>query len=216
MNKTPIKIDIVSDVVCPWCYIGKRRLEKAMNKVEGEFEFTIDFVPFELNQGSENSDVHIHDYLAEKYGYNADQVEDMSNRVIAVAAEEGIDMDFENVNFTANTLMAHQLIESVKDLKEKASIKEALLKAYFTDNIHVGIKDNLIMVAKENNVREEYLKEFINTPNTKEVEAKQLKYKQMGINAVPSFIINDKYLVQGAQETQTFINTFNSIAKELS
>ncbi len=214
MSKTPIKIDIVSDVVCPWCYIGKRRLEKAMNEVADDFEFTVDFVPFELNQGSQNSDVHIHDYLAQKYGYTPEQVEDMSNRVVAVAAQEGIEMNFEDVNFTANTLMAHQLIESVKDLKEKAEIKEALLKAYFTDNVHVGIKDNLIEVAKQNNVRDEYLTEFINTPNTEQVEAKQAHYKSMGINAVPSFIINDQYLVQGAQEAQTFINTFKSIANE--
>lgn len=215
MSKTPIKIDFVSDVVCPWCYIGKRRLEKAMNAVSNDFEFTIDFIPFELNQGSQNSDTPIYEYLAKKYGYSAEQVEDMSNKVVAVAAEEGIEMNFDDVNFTANTLMAHQLIESVKDLEEKAKIKDALLKAYFTDNIHIGIKENLIEVAKKNNVREEYLNEFINTPNTEEVEAKQLKYKQMGINAVPSFIINNQYLIQGAQEAETFIKTFKDIAAKV-
>lgn len=214
MSKPVIKIDIVSDVVCPWCYVGKRRLEKAINATSSEFEFVIDFIPFELNQGSENSEMPLREYLGQKYGYTPEQVDEMADRVAAVADLEGIEMNFENINFTANTLLAHQLIESAKDLTEKGKIKEALLKAYFTDNVHVGLKENLIKVAQKAGLKQEYIEKFTQLTSTKEVEEKQLKYKQMGINAVPSFIINNHYLIKGAQETETFIKTFRDISNQ--
>lgn len=212
--KNTISIQMVSDVVCPWCYIGKKRLEKAISQLSNDFNFEIDFVPFELNPGSPNSETSIKQYLAQKYGQSLEQIEEMSNNVASVAADEGVTMNFANINFTANTLLAHLLIESVLDFEQKNKIKEALLKAYFTDNIHIGIKDNLIKIAKETGLNEEYITSFINTPNTETVERKQSEVKQAGINAVPSFIINGKYLIKGAQDTKTFIETFQKIGNE--
>lgn len=211
--KNQIKVDIVSDVVCPWCYIGKRRLELAIAQLENEIDFKVDYIPFELNPGSENSNQHLFDYLAEKYG-SADHVEQMSNKVEAVAHDLGIEMNFKNINFTANTLMAHQLLEFVTNSQEKSKLKEALLKAYFTHNIHVGIKDNLIKIAKEAQISDEIIAQFNNTNNTKQVEERQNSIKKAGINSVPSFIINDQFLIQGAQETEVFIKAFTDISKE--
>lgn len=205
---------MVSDVVCPWCYIGKKRLEKAIDSLANDFNFEIDFVPFELNPGSPNSDTSIKAYLAQKYGQSLEQVEEMSKNVANVAADEGIEMNFANINFTANTLLAHLLIESVLDFEQKNKIKEALLKAYFTDNVHIGIKENLVKIARETGLDEEYITTFINTPNTASVEKKQNEVKQAGINAVPSFIINGKYLIKGAQETKNLIETFKKIGNE--
>lgn len=212
--KNTISIQMVSDVVCPWCYIGKKRLEKAIDSLANDFNFEIDFVPFELNPGSPNSDTSIKAYLAQKYGQSLEQVEEMSKNVANVAADEGIEMNFANINFTANTLLAHLLIESVLDFEQKNKIKEALLKAYFTDNVHIGIKENLVKIARETGLDEEYITTFINTPNTASVEKKQNEVKQAGINAVPSFIINGKYLIKGAQETKNLIETFKKIGNE--
>ena len=97
MQKKKIKIDIVSDVVCPWCYVGKRRLEKAIQETSNEFEFVVDFIPFELNQGSENSNMHLREYLGRKYGYSPEQVEEMGDRVAAVAALDGIEMKYAGI-----------------------------------------------------------------------------------------------------------------------
>ena len=211
--KNQIKIDIVSDIVCPWCYIGKRRLELAIAQLENEIDFKVDYIPFELNPGSKNSNLHLFDYLAEKYG-SADHVEQMSKKIEEVACDLGIEMNFENINFTANTLMAHQLLECVTNPQEKSKLKEALLKAYFTHNIHIGIKDNLIKIAKEVKISNKIIEQFGNIDNTKQVEDRLNSIKKSGINSVPSFIINDKFLIQGAQETEVFIKVFTDISKE--
>jgi len=211
--KNQIKVDIVSDIVCPWCYIGKRRLELAIAQLENEIDFKVDYIPFELNPGSKNSNLHLFDYLAEKYG-SADHVEQMSKKNEEVACDLGIEINFENINFTANTLMAHQLLECVTNPQEKSKLKEALLKAYFTHNIHIGIKDNLIKIAKEVKISNMIIEQFGNIDNTKQVEDRLNSIKKSGINSVPSFIINDKFLIQGAQETEVFIKAFTDISKE--
>lgn len=165
------------------------------------------------NPGSENSNQDLFDYLAEQYG-STDHVEQMTNRVEEVARKLGIEMNFENINFTANTLIANPLLEFVTNPREKSKLKEALLKAYFTNNIHVGLKDNLIKIVKEANISDLVIEQFNKTDNTKQVEDKQNSIKKAGINSVPSFIINDQFLIQGAQETDVFIKAFTDISKE--
>lgn len=211
MNR--IKIDVVSDIVCPWCFVGKRRMEKAITAVGSEFIFDIDYLPFELNPGMENSDTPITQYLADKFG-SVEQAEQMADSVAAVAAEEGIEMNFDKINFTANTLLAHELLQLVEDPERKSKLKEALLKAYFTDAVHIGKRENLIKIAAENGFTEEELNNFNAITSTEKVEQTQNELRSQGINAVPSFIINNKYLIQGAQSVETFVEAFNKISNE--
>lgn len=208
--KPKIKIDIVSDVVCPWCYIGKKRFEKAVEELSEQFEFEIDYKAFELHPEIKDYSTNLREYLISKYG-DEDRVNSMTDQVIAAAHEEGISMNFEDDKIVPNTLLAHKLLKLINNKVLKAKMKEALMKAYFTDNINVGDQKELLSIGKSVGVSSEILNSFSLNTNTDIVLEEQNFYRKAGINAVPSFIINDKHLVQGAQSTETFINALNQI-----
>lgn len=207
--KKKIKIDIVSDVVCPWCYIGKRRIENAVEKLKDEFDFEFNYIPFELHPDITNTTTLLNDYLASKFG-SAEQVEEMRNRVSAVALEEGIQFNFSAESIVPNTLDCHKLIHAVKDFELKTKLMEALFKAYFTNNINVGLHANIEKIGLEHGLTSDFITEAL------KAEASEIKkeiefYRQSGINSVPSYIVNDQYLIQGAQSTESFIESLQKI-----
>ncbi len=208
--KPTIKVDIVSDVVCPWCYIGKKRFEKAIEKLKDQFDFQIDYKAFELHPEITDFSTNLKDYLISKYG-DSDRVESMTDQVIDAAAEEGIIMEFKEDKIVPNTLLAHKLLKLIPDIALKAKVNEALLKAYFTDNVNVGVQQEVYEIGKTAGVSEQILNSFMTNTDVTEVKDEENFYRKAGVNAVPSFIINDKHLVQGAQNTETFIKAFQQI-----
>lgn len=208
--KPTIKVDIVSDVVCPWCYIGKRRFEKAIEQLKDQFDFEIDYKAFELHPDIKDTTTKLDDYLMNKFG-SEEQLEIMKDRVVGAAHEEGIEMNFTEESIVPNTLLAHRLLKLIDDKQLKSVVKEALLKAYFTDNVNVGVPSEIQKIAEQSNVPKNLIDLFLANENTDEVLAEQNHYRQAGVNAVPSFIVNNQYLIQGAQSTETFIDSLTQI-----
>jgi predicted DsbA family dithiol-disulfide isomerase len=208
--KPKIKVDIISDVVCPWCYIGKKRFEKAVEALKDDFDFEIDYKAFELHPEITDFSTNLKDYLISKYG-DSDRVQSMTDQVIGAAAEEGIIMEFKEDKIVPNTLLAHKLLKLIPDTILKARVNEALLKAYFTDNVNIGLQKNVFEIGKTVGVSLDVLKDFMTNTDVSEVQAEENFYRKSGVTAVPSFIINDKHLVQGAQNTESFINAFQQI-----
>lgn len=205
------KVDIVSDVVCPWCFVGKRRLEKAIAQLKDD-EFEIDTLPFQLNPDLPDGEVLLRAYLGQKFGSIA-QLEEMEERLEGIASTEGIAMDFSKITYVANTLKAHALIQSVKNLDQKMKLKEALLSAYFEKGLRIGNDEVLKSVAKEQNV--DYDENFDAPEKVAQMRLSEQRLKEQGISAVPTFIINNRYLIQGAQPAETFVKAFEEIkAKE--
>lgn len=203
-------IQIISDVVCPWCFVGKRRLESAMEALNSD-NFTLKLRPFQLNPDIQEDSVKLQDYLVAKFG-NIEQVTEAQDRLEAVAMQEGIKMDFSKIEYAHNTLKAHALMQSVGTQEEKLQLNEALMAAYFEQGQNIGSPETLEKIAQEINVS--YDTSF-NEPNKIEaVKQEELRVKQIGVNAVPSFIINGKYLIQGAQPMEQFIQVFEQIRKE--
>lgn len=201
------KIDIVSDIVCPWCFVGKRRLESAIAELS-EHEFEIDTLPFQLNPDIESGKVLLQDYLEKKFG-GKDQIREMQERLEGIAQAEGIQMDFTKVTYAFNTLKAHALIQSVKDKTQKMKLKEALLSAYFEHGQDIDSDEVLRSIAKANQVA--FDENFMESGKIEAIRKKELQLKQMGINAVPTFILNNQYLVQGAQSKETFLQVFKQL-----
>ncbi len=214
MNKPTIKIDVVSDVVCPWCYIGKRRLEKAIDQLKDKIDFDVEYHPFELNPNTPKEGVNHKEYLVEKFGGEA-RYQQLTNHVEGVAAQEGLKFVSSDTKVTPNTLDAHRLIALAKKQAKQPEMKEALMSAYFEKGIDLTQNKNLIAIATQLGMEANEVEAFL-AGNDLAAEVKleeQLNVKR-GISGVPFYIIDNKYGVSGAQPTEAFISVFTDIGSE--
>jgi predicted DsbA family dithiol-disulfide isomerase len=212
MTKPKIKVDVVSDVVCPWCYIGKRRLEKAMDALQDKYDFEITYHPFELNPGMPLEGVNQKEYLSAKFG-GAEQYEKITNRTVNVAAEEGLRFDFSRQKISPNTRDAHRIIQYAQREGKQPEVKEAFMKAYFEDGVDLSKKENLVDVAVRIGLSKEKLENILSgDEGLVEVAHAENELQKLGITGVPFYIINNQYGVSGAQPAAAFIQMFEDVA----
>ncbi len=208
-----IKVDIWSDVQCPWCYIGKRKFEAGAEQFGGDVE--IEYHSFELAPDTpvdfEGTPI---DYLSERKGMPVDQVEQMLARVTGIAAAVGLDYDYEHVHQT-NTVKAHELIHYAKSKGRQLDMKERLLKAYFINGEHVGRIEDLADIAAEIGLdRDDVVRALESNEFLADVKADVALAGEYGIQGVPFFVIDGKYGVSGAQEAETFANVLSQVRSE--
>ncbi len=215
---TPIKIDIWSDIACPWCYIGKRRLETALGQLTGGADgpkVDIQFHSYELDPGAPAEYPGNHaEYLAKHLGASAEQVRQMDEQITGLAAAEGLDYHLNDIQVT-NTAKAHELIHFAETQGKGPAMKERLLRAYFTEGRHVGRVPDLADLAAEIGLdraaAEQALKSGAFAPAVEEDKAQAQAY---GIRGVPFFVIDGKYAVSGAQEADTFLQALRKVEAE--
>ena len=214
----PIKIDIWSDVACPWCYIGKRRLENAVSQfegVDGAPPVEIAYHSFQLDPTTPKDYAGSHaEYLAGHLGAPPADVARMIGQVTKVAAGEGLDYHLDDVR-TANTGKAHELLHFAAANGKGPEMKERLLRAYFTEGANVGKLDTLADLAAEIGLdRAAALKALESGVYAKAVEADIDQAAQIGVRGVPFFVIDGKYGVSGAQETDLFLKALRQVNDE--
>jgi predicted DsbA family dithiol-disulfide isomerase len=214
-NVEPIKVDIWSDVQCPWCYIGKRKFEAAAAEFDGELE--VEYHSFELSPDTpvdyEGTPAQ---YLSQRKGLPMPQVEQMIARVKGIAASVGLDYDYEHMHQT-NTVKAHELLHYAKAHGRQLEMKEALLKAYFIDGGHVGRIDDLADLAAGLGFdRQDVVAALTENRYLPAVKADVAQAAAYGITGVPFFVFDGRFGVSGAQETATFANVLEQVrdAKE--
>lgn len=214
--KPIIKVDIVSDVVCPWCFIGKRRIEKAMTALQDEFDFEVSYLPFELNPQTPQEGFNQKEYLAKKFG-SEEKYHQITNHVTQVAAQEGLQFDFDKQRISPNTKDAHRVIWFAKKEGKQLPAKEALMKAYFEQGVDLTKKENIIAVASSVGLDAKRINSLLNSDEgLREVnELEQLNYKR-GISGVPFYIINNQYGISGAQPSDVFMQAFKQIGTEVT
>jgi predicted DsbA family dithiol-disulfide isomerase len=210
---TPIKVDIWSDVQCPWCYIGKRKFEAAVEQFGGDVE--VEYHSFELAPDTpvdfEGTPI---DYLSQRKGLPIAQVEEMLERVTGIAASVGLDYDYDHVHQT-NTIKAHELLHYAKSHGRQLDMKERLLKAYFVDGRHVGRIEDLADLAAEIGLdRAEVVKVLTDETFLADVKQDVAQAEEYGIQGVPFFVFDDKYGVSGAQDPATFANVLQQVQTE--
>jgi predicted DsbA family dithiol-disulfide isomerase len=216
MSKPVIRIGVVSDVVCPWCYIGKRRLEGAIKALENKFDFEVAYYPFELDPEAPAEGREHKTHLVNKFG-GEERYNQLTDQVTRVAATEGVTFNYDKQFVSPNTRNAHRLIQLAKDDNKQLALVEALFKAYFTDGIDLSKKENLIKVAVLAGLDEKKTEQFLNSDTgTVEVAMAEQELQRLGITGVPFYIIEDKYGVSGAQPTEAFIKAFEDIGREIS
>lgn len=211
MSKPKIKIDVVSDVVCPWCYIGKRRLEKAVDQLKDKYEFELEYHPFELNPEMPAGGTDQKTYLTNKFG-GSERYEQITNRVTTVAAEEGLNFDFGKQKISPNTREAHRIIQYAKQEGKQVEVKEAFMKAYFEQGVDLSKKENLLTIAVQAGLTHEKVEKLLSTDEgLMEVALAEKEMQKLGITGVPFYIINNKYGVSGAQPSEAFVQAFEDI-----
>ena len=209
----PIKVDIWSDVQCPWCYIGKRKFEAGVAEWGGDVE--IEYHSFELAPDTPvDFDGTPVDYLSERKGMPKPQVEQMLERVTGIAKSVGLDYDYDHVHQT-NTVISHELIHFAKSKGRQLEMKERLLKAYFVNGEHVGRIPELVDIAVELGFDRDEVTEALESHRyLADVKADVAQAAAYGINGVPFFVIEGKYGVSGAQDAATFAGVLAQVAEE--
>lgn len=214
----PIKIDVWSDIACPWCYIGKRKFEAGSGLFSGAGDgraVEVEYHSFELSPDTpvdfDGSEV---DFLAGHKGLPAGQVEQMLERVTGIASSVGLDYDFEHLKHT-NTVKAHELLHFAKANGKQLELAERLFRAYFVEGRHVGRVEDLADLAAEVGLdRAEAVAALESNRYLADVRADQSTAVEYGINGVPFFVIEGKYGVSGAQDAQTFAQVLEQVWSE--
>lgn len=202
-----MKIEIWSDIVCPFCYIGKRRLEQALEQFEHKDRVVIEWKSFQLNPHQQHlPDTNIYDYLAEIKGQSREWSVQMHESVRLMAKSVGLEYNFDQAQIT-NTFEAHRLLQLAKTQDLGDAVKERLCKAYFTEGALISDHDTLLRLAVEVGMDREEVQTVLSSRRfTEAVEQDIAEAHSLGIRGVPFFLMDRKDAVSGAQSTPVFLN----------
>ena len=190
-------LEIYADLVCPWCYIGKRRLERALDSVDQDV--TVHFRPFQLDPSPVSEPRPLIGALAEKFG-GVDRARQMLDHTTTVAAADGLELRFDRA-VTANTFDGHRLVWFADARGLGSETVDALYRAYFTDGVDIGSRAALATVAAGVGLPEPEVRRFLDsTDGETEGRAAPATARELGVTSVPTFVLAGKYAVTGAQE----------------
>ncbi|KQV34378.1 MULTISPECIES: DsbA family oxidoreductase [unclassified Rhizobium] len=207
-----IVVDVVSDVVCPWCYLGKARLDRAIAAVSGEMLVTVNWRPYQLNPDLPPEGVDHKAHLAAKLG-GAAAVSQAHDRLTALGKEDGIAFDFAAVKISPNTLDAHRLLRWAAAEGRQNEVVSALFHAYFEDGRNVGDRAVLHDIAAKNGLDPAVIDALFASDADKDSVGEEIGMaRDMGVSGVPCFIIDSQYAVMGAQPVDVLANAFREIA----
>jgi predicted DsbA family dithiol-disulfide isomerase len=212
-----VKVEIYSDVVCPWCYIGKRRFESALEQYEHADEVEVVWRPFQLDPRAPSTPAPALDGYARKFGGPAAAAQ-ITDRLTSMGAEEGLDFDF-GIAQRANTFDAHRLLWlAERDCGPTAQdrVKERLLRAYFTEGRDVADHAELTRIATEAGLDGDHVAKFLaSTDGVAEVQAEIVEGLERGVTAVPTFVFEGQWSVPGAQDPETMLIVLRRVRERL-
>ena len=216
--KPTIRIDYVSDIACPWCAVGLGNLNQAIDKLKDQADFEVHFRPFELNPNMPQGGQDAVEHLTEKYGLTAEQVKANQANIRTKALEAGFVFHPEGRKRVYNTFNAHRLLHwavQEYDLEKQAVLKKELLNTYFCLAVNLDDQSNLLDAVTRAGLDDQRAQEILSGDKfAKEVREEETLYTSKGISSVPSIILNDQYLLQGAQPPTLFANAFAQIIQE--
>ena len=212
MNKQ-LKIDIVSDVSCPWCVIGYQSISKALKQLAPKINASISWKPFELNSAMPAEGENLAEHLHKKYGSGKTDYEQTRHLLTDRGAALGFEFNFKADGRIYNTFNAHRLLYWARQFDKQTELKLALFGLYFTEGGNPSNTEQLLKVVEKAGLPVEEARKILESDQfTQEVRAEQAKYQKMGIASVPTFIVNDKFTITGGQPVETFVEMLNEIA----
>jgi len=213
MNTKPIiRVDVVSDIVCPWCYIGKRRLEKAIEDTQSSCNLQVIYHPFQLDPSVPASGIPFSTHMESRFGPNYAQ---KFHQVEQAASSVDLDFDFENLPKAINTFAFHRILTISLHEGMQAEVKEALMKAYFVDRVDLTEQSAVVAVMAQFGWSTEKTLGILNSDEASDEVKEEMHYfRQQGISGVPFFIFDKKYAVSGAQPSEVFKEIFEKLVQE--
>jgi len=210
-----MRIDIWSDIMCPFCYIGKRRLENALDQFPQKDQVEVVWHSYQLDPELQHVPGQtINEMLAQKKGWSVQQAKKMNDQVVAMANEVNLNYDLDKA-IPANTFDAHRLIHLAAKHHLQDQAKEQLLAAYFTAGKNVGDAETLVQIGTEIGLPETEIREMLaSNKYANEVLLDGYQAQQMGISGVPFFVLNQKYGISGAQPSEAFLQALNKVWDE--
>jgi len=204
-----MQIEIYSDVVCPWCFIGKRRLEQALETAGYDQQAHITWRPFQLNPTMPKEGMDRRVYLDAKFG-SAEARRAIEERLAKAGEEDGIVFAFDRIQRTPNTFDAHRLIWLAEQQGCQDEVAEALFHSYFTKGREIGNLDSLAEIAADCGLNREEVERFLASDRAvQEVRAEEAAGHRMGIRGVPYFVLNGRYTISGAQPPDIFVSALH-------
>lgn len=214
----PLRIDFVSDIVCPWCAIGLASLQQALAKLDDDVKVDIHLQPFELNPQLPIEGEDAGEHLMHKYGMGAEQLEANRKAIRERAAALGVTINTGPGSRVYNTFDAHRLLHwaELQNREQALELKKALLRAYFTDGENVADHEILVRLAKATGLDADAARHILtDSTYADEVRAQERHFQQAGIHSVPATIINGTYLISGGQPPDAFESALRKIATEI-
>lgn len=209
--KKPLRIDIVSDVVCPWCVIGYRQLAAALEQTNTDHE--IHWHPFELNPNMPSEGQNMREHIMEKYGSSKAESDASRARIADTGSDIGFEFNFNDDTRMHNTFNLHQLLHWAEQQGRMHELKQALFTAHFTDNRNLSDINVLAAIAADIELDgKEALAVLTDQRFAKEVRAEEQHWQQQGIQSVPAIIFNERHLVSGAQGVDNYVNILEQLA----
>ena len=212
-DATMISIDLFSDPICPWCYIGKRRLEEAL-AIRPDIRVEIEWHGFQLNPMMPHDGMNRSDYLSLKFG-NPDNARRLYENIEGVGQQAGIAFNFERIAVTPNTINAHRLIRLAGQYGVQNDVVERLFAAYFIDGENIGDIMTLASIGDAAGIDRVTAQTFLESGvDIEAVKSDDMQARQLGIQGVPFFILDHQYAVSGAQEPEAFYPLFDLLTVE--
>ena len=208
-----LKIDIVSDIVCPWCVIGFKNLKKAMHELQTELNFEITWKPYELHPEIPQEGYDKKLYMQQKFGSSSGR--SPYNEITKIGESVGFEFNFSKTERIPNTFMAHRLLWKAEQYNLQTELSEALFRAYFSEGLNIGSKEILAEVSESVGMDKEEVINFLNSKEGgQEIADLEMNFIEKSIGAVPTYFINDKYIIQGGQEPETFVSFLKKIIQK--
>ncbi|WP_169569120.1 DsbA family oxidoreductase [Sneathiella limimaris] len=208
-----MRIDIISDTVCPWCLIGKRKLEKAM-EARPDLDFEVYWHPFQLHPDMPKEGADRKKFIAQKFG-SEERAKELYENVAAAAKNVGLDLEFGKIKRSPNTLNSHRLIKWAGTAGVQDEVVEILFRNFFIEGKDLGDTSVLVDAAKEAGMDAEIVADLLASDRDMElVAAEDQRARQMGVSGVPFFIVDEKYALSGAQDSDIFLQVIDRIEQE--
>ncbi len=210
-KEQPLRIDIVSDVVCPWCVVGYKQLDEALKQANTDYE--IHWHPFELNPNMPAEGQNMREHIVEKYGSTPEQSDESRARITQAGADVGFDFNFTDDLRMHNTFNLHQLLHWAETQGRRHELKQALFSAHFTEGRNISDKEVLADIAAETELdRSEALAVLEDQRFAQQVREEEQHWQRQGVQSVPAIIFNEQHLVSGAQGVENFSHILKQLA----
>ena len=205
-----LTIDVIADLICPWCYLGKRRLDDALAAVHGPS--IVSWYPFQINPAMPIKGMALDEYLEKRFG-TSEKVQPAMDELVRIGKEEGIQFNFDKLTRVPNTLDAHRLMKLAETEEVSTSqLAESILRCFFEDGLDIADRDVLMHIGDRSGLeRADIARTLDNDLSRRVVLSQEAHVRQSGVTGVPDFLVNKRLFVVGAQSTESLVNVFDRV-----